>query len=464
MKQAPALRKPPNFMNLPTHQIKITLYRLLPIAVAIFGFQTIAPANDPDFSLSVEQITFGSKHHFFGYIGQSKTIPWNASGRYIVAMRNDFHDRLPGAKDAVDIILIDTEDNYSITLLDQSRGWNLQQGTMLYWNPLQPETQFFFNDRDPVSGRVFTVLYDISTHKRIHEYRYPSASIGNSGVAPSGTDFLAINYGRLARLRPVTGYAGALDETEGTFAPDNDGIFKIDIKTGKSHLLVSYKEIAKHLSKGSYKQLENGRWTPVPKSEIVDPENQPDISKAQLYINHTLWSRNNRKIYFIARGKEGKHNIWIDAPCTINADGTGLTLHSTSIGGHPEWAKGNQIIGENQGRQAIYDVSKKRILENKLIGDKTILPKPGGDVSLSPNGKWFVNGHSSDDRKNNIYTIVRLADEAYRRSDTFSRGPYTKGDLRIDPAPRWNRDNNEILVSGWTKEGSRQLFIIKVTD
>ncbi|MGY8695579.1 MAG: hypothetical protein ACKVGW_15485, partial [Verrucomicrobiia bacterium] len=113
MKQAPALRKPPNFMNLPTHQIKITLYRLLPIAVAIFGFQTIAPANDPDFSLSVEQITFGSKHHFFGYIGQSKTIPWNASGRYIVAMRNDFHDRLPGAKDAADIILIDTEDNYS---------------------------------------------------------------------------------------------------------------------------------------------------------------------------------------------------------------------------------------------------------------------------------------------------------------------------------------------------------------
>ncbi|MGY8695541.1 MAG: hypothetical protein ACKVGW_15295, partial [Verrucomicrobiia bacterium] len=73
-------------------------------------------------------------------------------------------------------------------------------------------------------------------------------------------------------------------------------------------------------------------------------------------------------------------------------------------------------------------------------------------------------GHSNDDRKNNVYTIVRLADEAYRRSDTFSRGPYTKGDLRIDPAPRWNRNNNEILVSGWSKEGSRQLFIIKVTD
>jgi len=166
-------------MNLPTHQIKTALHRLLPIAVAIFGFQTMAPANDSEFSLSVKQITFGLEHHFFGYIGQSKTIPWNASGRYIVAMRNHFHDRLPGPEDAVDIILIDTEENYRITQLDQSRGWNLQQGTMLYWNPLQPETQFFFNDRNPDSGRVFTALYDISKHQRIHEYRYPNDSIGN---------------------------------------------------------------------------------------------------------------------------------------------------------------------------------------------------------------------------------------------------------------------------------------------
>ena len=464
MEQAPALRNSPVFMKLLTHLINRSIYRLLPTAVAIFGLQTIVNANDPDFSLSVEQITFGSKHHFFGYIGQSKTIPWNGSGRYIVAMRNNFHDRLPGAEDAADIILIDTQNNYRVTKIDQSRGWNLQQGTMLYWNPLQPESQFFFNDRDPDSGRVFTVLYDIAKRERIHEYRYSNDSIGNSGVAPSGTDFLAINYGRLARLRPVTGYAGALDETEGTFAPDNDGIFKIDIKTGKSRLLVSYKEIAKHLRTGSYNQLENGRWTPVQESEVLDPDNQPDISKAQLYINHTLWSRNNRKIYFIARGREGKHSIWIDAPCTINADGTGLALHSTSIGGHPEWAEGNRIIGLSKGRQAIYDVSKKRILENKHIGDKTSLPKPGGDVSLSPNGKWFVNGYSSDDRKNNTYTILRLSDEAYQRSDSFSRGPYTKGDLRIDPAPRWNRDNNEILVSGWTDGGTRQLFIIKVAQ
>ena len=28
---------------------------------------------------SIEQLTFGPRHHFFGYIGHASTIPWNAS-------------------------------------------------------------------------------------------------------------------------------------------------------------------------------------------------------------------------------------------------------------------------------------------------------------------------------------------------------------------------------------------------
>ena len=39
---------------------------------------------------------------------------------------------------------------------------------MFYWNPLSPETQFFFNDRDVESGRVFTVLYAIEEKQRVH--------------------------------------------------------------------------------------------------------------------------------------------------------------------------------------------------------------------------------------------------------------------------------------------------------
>ena len=43
----------------------------------------------------------------------------------------------------------------------------------------------------------------------------------------------------------------------------------------------------------------------------------------------------------------------------------------------------------------------------------------------------------------------------------LNTGIYKK-DLRIDPAPRWNHDNNKILVSGLDKNGIRQLFVMSV--
>jgi ABC-type phosphate transport system auxiliary subunit len=43
---------------------------------------------------------------------------------------------------------------------------------MFYWNPLAADTQFFFNDRDVKTGKVFTVLYDIEKKRRVREWRH----------------------------------------------------------------------------------------------------------------------------------------------------------------------------------------------------------------------------------------------------------------------------------------------------
>ena len=55
-----------------------------------------------DFQLRITQLTHGPQHHFFGYIGQSLTTPWNASGKYILTLRTTFHDRMPRAGDTAD--------------------------------------------------------------------------------------------------------------------------------------------------------------------------------------------------------------------------------------------------------------------------------------------------------------------------------------------------------------------------
>lgn len=83
----------------------LLLYSCSCIAL-FFGFTTATADED---GYTVRQITFGPQHHFFGYIGHVGTIPWNASGRYIVALRVGFQDHLPGPDDAAEIILLNTQ-------------------------------------------------------------------------------------------------------------------------------------------------------------------------------------------------------------------------------------------------------------------------------------------------------------------------------------------------------------------
>ncbi len=396
---------------------------------------------DESFILEIEQLTSGPGHHFFGYIGQCQTIPWNGTGQYILGLEIDRIDRMPKPEEAATVFIIDTHDGNKIIPLDKTHAWNPQQGTMFYWNPLAPENQFFFNDRDIETGKVFTVLYDITLRARVKEYRYDDAPIGNGGVAADGSAWLGINYGRLARLRLVTGYPEALDWSKDEIAPKDDGIFIIDIESGERRLLVSYHQLDHKL------RVKN-----------------PDLNHDGLFINHTLWNRGCDRVYFFARaGWNGQRGERINVPFTINADGSGLTMHEIHIGGHPEWGEGNIMIGSerhedrSKDRQILYDTDKMQIIGQ--LGNSDIFPKPEGDIALSPDAKWFVNGHAESSK--NYYTIYSMADGRFKRSEGINKGAYS-GDIRIDPAPRWNRTNDAILVPGIAEDGTRQMFVIHV--
>ena len=187
-----------------------------------------------------------------------------------------------------------------------------------------------------------------------------------------------------------------------------------------------------------------------------------------LFINHTLWNRDSNRVYFFVRsgwsGKKGDKN---NVPCSIHIDGTGLTLHKKHIGGHPEWAEGNLLIGSVRSRdqktgrrrnqQILYNVDTQKIVGQ--LGTPEIFPSPGGDISLSPNGKWFANGYKKGNK--NYYVIYRRSDGVHARSKGIDKGSYS-GNIRIDPAPRWNRTNDAILVPGIAKDKTRQMHVIYV--
>lgn len=395
-----------------------------------------APASE---MLQVQQITHGPANHFFGYIGHVQNTPWNGSERYLLALRSTFQDHLPEGHEPADVVLIDTANDYQVRKVDESRAWNPQQGTMFYWNPVAPDTQFFFNDRDPLTGKVFTVLFDIEAGKRLREYRFANHPVGNGGVMQGGGWFAGINYARMARLRAVTGYSGATDWTEGVLHPQDDGIFKVNTENGAGALLVSFHQLAK-----------------------VIRETEPHVDDLALFINHTLWNREGDRLFFFARAGWSDNNKYprINVPFVINADGTGLKRLKTFIGGHPEWDFGHRMIGALDGRQIIYDVDRDLVVGQ--LGNGEIFPNPGGDISLSPQGDWFVNGYKDRGQASNFYTLYQRSTGKYFRSPGVDIGQWLSGDLRQDPSPAWNRSGNKIMVPGLVggDRPSRQMFVI----
>jgi len=417
------------------------VYNKIPVACLAMSLLLSAALASGSENLKIKQITHGPENHFFGYIGHVQNIPWNGSERYLLALRSPFMDHLPGGHEPADVVLIDTPNNYAVRKVDESRAWNPQQGTMFYWNPAKPDTQFFFNDRDPETGAVFTVLFDIEMRKRIREYRFDKHPVGNGGVMQGGGWFAGINYARMARLRPVTGYKDAADWTEGVLHPNNDGVFKVNIESGEASLLVSFARLA-----------------------TVIRDTEPHVDELGLFINHTLWNREGDRLFFFARAGWTGNDQYprINVPFIVNADGSGLKRLKTFIGGHPEWDSDHRMIGAVEGRQVIYDVDRDLVVEQ--LGDDNIFPNPGGDIALSPQGDWFVNGHKSRAQAMNFYTFYQRSTGKHIRSEGFNIGPWLSGDMRQDPSPAWNRSGTQILVPAIVDGDppSRQLFIISL--
>ncbi len=383
---------------------------------------------------TIRQVTHGPAHHFFGYIGHVGNTPWNGDGRYMVLLRTTFQDRMPESDEAADIVLLDTVDD-SVVKIEESRAWNPQQGTMLYWNPDARDTQFFFNDRDAVTNRVFCVLYDIVKRRRVREFRLNDTPAGNSGVAQRGGYFLGLNYGRMDRLRKVTGYVGAHDWTANVAAPENDGIFKVDVATSNKTLLVSFATLADQVR------------------DIC-----PEVDSMPLFINHTLWSRDDQRVLFYLRGNWNNRNPRLNELFTVHADGTHLTRHQTFPGGHPEWGIHHEIIGSVDNRQVVYDVDQKRIVRE--LGSPDIFPRPEGDIALSPDGRRFVNGYKSESE--NHYVVYEMLSGNFTKVQGLDRGRQFRGNVRLDPSPCWRRDGMAIAVPAIAVDGTRQTFVIDV--
>ena len=168
-------------------------------------------------------------HYFFGYYDMRAT---GASGKHL-AHRVAFWNRLPTASDVAEIGYLENGRFYKFA---ETTAWNFQQGAMLQYHPYKENT-VYYNVCE--NGKFMTVTHNYATGEKKYADRATAC------ISPDGKWGLAINFGRIYDFRPGYGYAGFTDENSSVNAPENDGVFLVDMQTGKSTLLLRYSELYK---------------------------------------------------------------------------------------------------------------------------------------------------------------------------------------------------------------------------
>ena len=379
---------------------------------------------------AIRTLTRGPKHHFFGYYG---ICPWNKSGKYLVCLESSQQDHLPGPAESAAIGLVDPSTG-DFRKIAETRAWNFQQGAMLHWNPVNPEDEILYNERD--GDNIVSVLLNVSNgKKRI----FPR---GINGVSRNGRHALSLTYGRLTRLRPVVGYVGTKDPNPTVAHPENDGVFLQDLVSGESNLVVSIAEVYRRLVK-----------------------RHPELSCRHMWFNHTVFNKTDTRFFFLARCWTPEPQRELEsAMFTCNLDGSDLREVVPFGKGvsHFEWRNGTEIMATfrllpGSDKQHVLFTDGKQ--DYKHIGAGFL--KSDGHCSFAPDGEWFVTDENEGrtiSKKLMVYNVRTNEGVMLGTFPMFERR-YLGGDLRCDLHPRWNRTGDAICFDALDKNGTRQLHI-----
>jgi len=327
------------------------------------------------------------------------------------------------------------EESCRFHMVGTSRTWCWQQGCRLQWYPSRGDATILYNKL--IDGRYGCVVQNLHTREFIHTYARPIYA-----VSRDGTYGLTIDFSRLQRLRPGYGYGILPDYSKDYDAPDDNGIWRIDMITGRETFLFSIKDIAEyempqtvvdaqhyfnhlclnidgdrfvffHIWQGA-----NGkRYTRLLTSDLNG--NNVRLLNGGGHVSHYSW-KDNRKLlcYSTVEGEGEGYFLYEDGPSKIQKLGNGVLTED----GHPSFISGNNALitdtyPDNCGDQKLllYDIRKdlattvtKTYLPPKFYGETRCDLHP----RISSSGKYVCIDYIKNDlRAMGVFDISRFASD-----------------------------------------------------
>ena len=404
---------------------------------AMLGFagihgRDLAGGADTESFPPVHQLTHGPRHHWFGYYDK---LQFDPTSRFVLGMEVPFEHRSPTGDDVIKVGMVDREENDRWIELGQSNAWCWQQGCMLQWLPGSQST-VLWNDR--AGDRFVCRILDVATGEG-RTVPHPVYS-----VSPDGKTAVTPDFRRIQDVRPGYGYPGLSDPDADVLAPEEAGIWRVDLQTGQAELVISLARIARL-------------------GEI--PQNQPGIKH---YFNHLLFSPDGARFIALHRWRypNGRRMTRL---ITANPDGSDIRIViPNGYSSHFVWRDPTHILSQSAhwlGNEQWGDF----LFEDKDGGGNVVeighgVLDSGGHLSYLPGNEWILNDTypAGPDRVQipHLYHV-----ETGRRVD-LGRFPSPKaysGEWRVDTHPRYSPDGTLVCIDSPHSGEGRQLHLIDIS-
>jgi hypothetical protein len=410
----------------------------------------------------VRRVGDGQQHYFFGYYNKTN---WDRSGRYLLAQQVPYKDVRLAPDCVAGIGYFDLEQGQRFHRVAETRAWNWQMGSQLQWLDGAGGVQLIFNERrdDGAGGSPAfgSAIVDVRTGERRSLPRPVYV------VAPDSRYGICVDYRRLYVTHETIGYSEEGGPFELPLAPADDGLHWMDLATGESRLVLSYRQLREFHPRAS-------------------------MDKAIHWVSHIEINPASSRVLFLHRWTERVEDetCFLHRLITMNPDGTGLRLLECSdhplpqladdfdpdaVGtfdyekseyqiSHPLWRNDTEIIVWGPHAGEIHYHLYEDADDGRVQPVGTHVLTENGHMTFSPvNSRWLLSDTYPDAGTHERILFLYDMETGLRHDlGSFYADPALSKANRCDLHPRWSRDGTEICIDSVHGEG-RQMYVVDVS-
>jgi hypothetical protein len=414
-------------------------------------------------SFPCRRVGTGGRHHFFGYYNKTN---WDRTGRYLLAHEVPMMDaRLTPELNAT-VGYFDLAEGDRFHAVGETTAWNWQMGAQLQWLDGRPGRQIIYNvravDSGPICPGFASEIRDLDTGE---SRRLPAPVYL---VAPNSSFALCVDYRRLYVTHETIGYSENVPRRTFPNFPADDGIHHMDLVTGETRLIVSYRDLR-------------------------DFHPRKSMDKAIHWVSHIESNPSSSRIVFLHRWTERVEDetCFLHRLITMNPDGTEMRLLECSdhplpqlhddfdpsaVGtfdyekseyqiSHPLWQDDRHIVvwSPHAGSIHYHLYTDAEDGEVRVIGRDVLTEN--GHMTFSPvDTNWLLSDTYPDATTNErMLFLYDMRDGRRHELGRFYADPQLGKENRCDLHPRWRRDGKQICIDS-VHEHERQMYILDVSS